>query len=184
MRLILSILMLAASVGGFIGFIIPNYKAVQAIRAQEADYNQILDNAKTLQEERNKLVTKYNGFDQTLLAKLNTMLPRNPENVKLILELDSIAQQYGMSLQNVKIEDATNDAQAATRPGSAPTNPDIGTLRITFTLAGPYTGFTNFVRTTEKSLRIVDIQKITFTSLDDTKSTYQYTVGIKTYWLK
>lgn len=184
MRLILSLLMVVASIGGFVGFIVPQYKATQALRVQAADYNKILDNARTLQEERNKLVTKYNTFDQSLLAKLNAMLPRNPENVKLILELDSIAKQYGVSLQNVKIEDASNDAQTAVRPGTAPVNTDIGTLRITFSVAGTYQGFTNFIRTVEKSLRIVDIQKITFTALDDTKSTYQYTVGIKTYWLK
>jgi Tfp pilus assembly protein PilO len=176
--------MLAATIGGFVGFIVPQYKSVQTLRAQAADYNQILENARTLQEQRNKLVTKYNTLDQSLLAKLNTMLPRNPENVKLILELDSIAKQYGVSLQNVKIEDAANDTQTNIRPGTAPANPDIGTLNITFSVAGSYEGFTNFIRTVERSLRIVDIRKITFTSLDETKSTYQYTVGIKTYWLK
>jgi Tfp pilus assembly protein PilO len=177
-------LMIAASIGGFVGFIVPQYKAAQALKAQAADYNQILENARRLQEERNKLVTKYNAFDQGLIGKLNTMLPRNPENVKLILELDSIAKQYGMTLQNVKIEDTANDTPNSTRPGAAPVNPDIGTLRITFSLAGSYEGFTNFIRTIEKSLRIIDIQKVAFTALDDTKSTYQYTVGIKTYWLK
>lgn len=176
--------MMAASIGGFVGFIVPQYKATQALRVQAADYNKILENARTLQEERNKLVTKYNAFDQSLLEKLNAMLPRNPENVKLILELDSIAKQYGINLQNVKIENVTNEAQTNVRPGTAPANPDIGTLNITFSVAGSYEGFTNFVRTVEKSLRIVDIQKVTFTALDDTKNTYQYTVGIKTYWLK
>ncbi len=184
MRLILSLLMLAASIGGFVGFIVPQYKAVQALRVQAADYNQILANARTLQEERNKLVTKYNAFDQSLLNKLDAMLPRNPENVKLILELDSIAKQYGVVLQNVKIEDASTAPQAAQRPGTAPANSDIGTLNITFSVSGTYQGFSNFIRTVEKSLRIVDIQKITFTSLDETKTAYQYTVGIKTYWLK
>lgn len=184
MRLILSIFMLAVSIGGFALFIVPQYKEVQEIQAKAKDYNQILDNARTLQEQRNKLVTKYNAFDQTLLTKLNVMLPRNPENVKLILELDSIAKSYGVFLQNVKIEDASSNTQTATRPGTPAANTDIGTLRITFSVSGPYQGFTNFIRTLEKSLRIVDIQKITFTSLDDTRNTYQYTVGIKTYWLK
>lgn len=184
MRLILSILMLVASIGGFVGFIVPQYKAVQALRVQAADYNKVLENARTLQEERNKLVTKYNAFDQSLLGKLEAMLPRNPENVKLILELDSIAKQYGVVLQNVKIEDTSGQTQATLRPGAAPVNQDIGTLSITFSVAGSYEGFTNFIKTVEKSLRIVDIQKITFTALDETKNTYQYTVGIKTYWLK
>jgi Tfp pilus assembly protein PilO len=176
--------MLAASVAGFAVFIVPHYQNVSALRAQAKDYNQVLANARTLQEERNKLVTKYNAFDPALLAKLDAMLPRNPENVKLILELDGVAQQYGMSLQNVKIEDSTNDSQnAAARPGAPAANADVGTLKITFSISGTYTGFTSFIKTIEKSLRIVDIDKVTFTALDD-RQNYQYTVGIKTYWLK
>lgn len=175
--------MIAAIIGGFVGFIMPQYQEIKTFRTQAADYNQILENARRLQEERNKLVTKYNAMDQSLLSQLNTMLPRNPENVKLILNLDAMAQKYGVALQNVKIEDTAPATQTA-RPGQPAQNPDIGNLGITFTAAGTYEGFSNFIRGVEKSLRIVDIQKITFTALDDTKTTYQYTVGIKTYWLK
>jgi Tfp pilus assembly protein PilO len=186
MRLILSILMFIASIAGFVVFIVPTYKQVSALRAQSADYNQVLSNARTLQEERNKLVQKYNAFDPALLGKLNMMLPTNPENMKLILELNSIARQYGLALQNVKIEDSTNEVQnnAARPAGSAPVNTELGTLKITFGATGPYLGFTKFIKTVEQSLRIVDIDKVTFSAIDDTKQNYQYTVGVRTYWLK
>lgn len=185
MRLILSTLMLIAIIAGFIVFIVPNYHEISALRAKSADYNQVLSNARTLQEERNKLVQKYNSFDPSLLGKLDTMLPTNPENMKLILELNNIAKQYGLALQNVKIEDSSASTQpVAARPTGAAANTEIGTLRITFSATGPYVGFTNFIRTIERSLRIVDIDKVTFSALDDTKQNYQYTVGVKTYWLK
>lgn len=185
MRLILSLIMFIASGAGIIFFIIPEYQSIQDLRTEKADYNQILTNARKLQEQRNKLVDKYNAFEPTALGKLTTMLPTTPENVKLILELDAVARQYGMILQNVKIEDATKETQTtAARAGQAPANPDIGTLKITFSLAGPYNGFVSFVKTVERNLRIVDFQKVSFTSVDETKSIYQYTVDIKTYWLK
>lgn len=184
MRLIFSILMLGASIAGFALFVVPQYSEISALRAQAADFNQVLANARTLQEQRNRLVEKYNAIDPILRAKLDTMLPRNPENVKLILELDNIAKQYGMALQNVKIEDTAADAQAAVvRPGATAANGELGTLKITFSLSGPYSGFTSFISTMEKSLRIVDVEKVTFTALDE-KQNYQYTVGVKTYWLK
>lgn len=185
MRLILSIIMLIASIAGFGFFIVPKYQSIQALRVEKADYNQVLANARKLQEERNKLVEKYNAFDPVLLGKLEKMLPKNPENMKLILQLNDIARQYGIVLQNVKIEDMAQDAQnTATRPGQAPANTEIGTLKITFSVTGPYTGFTNFLKVAEKDLRVVDFQKISFTALDEAKQNYQYTVSIKTYWLK
>lgn len=180
MRSILSIVMIVAVVAGFALFIVPHYNNVKTLRAQAADYNQILINAKTLQQERNRLVQKYNGFDQNQLSKLNAMLPKNPENVKLILELDGIASQYGMALQNVKID--TGDTTQTARPGTV-TNTDTGTLAITFSMTGPYNGFTQFLRAMQTSLRVIDIDKLSFSAVED-KSNYQYTVGIKTYWLK
>lgn len=185
MRLILSILMLGAVVAGFVWFIVPRYNAIVALRVQKEDYNTILDNARKLEEQRDKLIAKYNAFDQGLLQKLNVMLPVNPENVKLILAMDAAAERYGLILQNVKIEDASASAQPqAARPGTTPQNTEIGSLKINFSITGSYVGFTNFLRAMETSLRIVDIQKITFSASDDTRQSYQYTVGLKTYWLK
>ncbi len=182
MRLFFSIILLVATIAGFALFIVPHYNAVRALRAQAADYNQILDNAKTLARERNRLVEKYNAFDASQLAKLDAMLPTNPQNVALILELDAVATQNGLLLQNVKIDSSENQPAPSARPGTA-TNNDIGTLSITFTATGPYGGFVNFLQSMERSLRIIDITKVSFTALED-KANYQYTVGIKTYWLK
>lgn len=175
--------MIAAVIAGFALFVVPTYNDISALRAQAADYNQVLANAKALQQQRNKLVTKYNSFDPANLAKLGIMLPPNPENVQLILELNAAASQYGMVLQNVKIDTTDTSNQATARP-VAGQNPDVGNLTITFSVSGPYNGFTNFIKTVERSLRTIDIKKISFTALDDKTQNYQYTVAIKTYWLK
>lgn len=182
MRLILSILMLLASIAGFAVFIVPHYNTISTLRAQEADYQTVLTNARKLKEQRNALVKKYNSFDQTKLAQLATMLPTNPENMKLILSLQSVASQYGMVLQNVKIEDPSSDP-AGQKPG-AQANTELGTLTINFSVAGSYASFTNFVRTIERSLRMIEIQKVSFSASDPKSQNYQYSVAVKTYWLK
>lgn len=176
--------MIAASIAGFVVFIVPHYGAIGELRVQKEDYNTILANARKLQEQRDALVKKYNAFTSDQLSQLNTMLPTNPENVKLILELDAIASQNNMILQNVKIEDPNTQASTTLRPGAPAANTDIGTLTITFSVAGPYNSFTSFLKSIEKSLRVVDIQKISFSATDPKTQNYQYTVAIKTYWLK
>ena len=70
--------MIAASIAGFVVFVVPHYNQISAIRAQEADYQTVLANARKLQEQRNALVTKYNAFDQNRLAQLGVMLPATP----------------------------------------------------------------------------------------------------------
>ena len=133
-------------------------------------------------------MTKYNAFDQNQLDQLSTMLPSSPENVKLLLELDAVASQYGMVLQNVKINDPNSSSVAGTAvpvlPGQPAANPSVGTLTIDFSVAGSYDSFTSFIKTIERSLRVIDIKKVTFSALDAKSQTYQYTVSIQTYWLK
>lgn len=183
MRLILSILMIIASIAGLVFFIVPQYSETTALRAQAADYETILTNARTLKQQTTALTNKYDSFDPTDITKLGVMLPANPENVKLIIELNAIARQYGMVLQNVKIEDPAADPATTPRVG-APVNNELGTLIINFSVAGPYGSFTNFIKTIEKSLRILEVQKVSFAASDPKTQNYQYTVSLKTYWLK
>ena len=176
--------MIVASVAGFVAFIIPRYGAIGELSVQKKDYETILQNARTLQEQRNTLVNKYNAFPAEDLARLNVILPTSPQNVKLILELDALASRYGMLLQNVKIQDPTSSAPAPARPGTPNANADMGTLSIDFSVAGPYSGFVSFLEAAEKSLRIIDVDAISFSAVDERSQNYQYTVGVKTYWLK
>ncbi len=177
--------MLGASIAGFAVFIVPHYNQISELRTQKADYEIVLANARKYKEERNALVKRYNAFDQSKLNQLSTMLPSNPENMKLILALQSVASQYGLLLQNVK----TEDSEDTTNPGARPvpgsqTSLDLGTITINFSISGPYSAFTNYIRTIEKSLRMLEIQKISFAASDPKTQNYQYTVSVKTYWLK
>lgn len=177
--------MLGASIAGFAVFIVPHYNQISELRAQKADYEIVLANARKYKEERNALVKRYNAFDQSKINQLTTMLPGNPDNMKLILALQSVASQYGLLLQNVKTEDSADTSNATSRPApGSQTSPDLGTITINFSVSGPYSAFTNYIRSIEKSLRMLEIQKISFAASDPKTQNYQYTVSVKTYWLK
>jgi Tfp pilus assembly protein PilO len=177
--------MLGASIAGFAVFIVPHYNQISELRTQKADYEVVLANARKYKEERNALVKRYNAFDQSKLNQLTTMLPSNPENMKLILALQSVASQYGLLLQNVKTEDSADTTNPGARPvPGSQTSPDLGTITINFSVSGPYSAFTNYIRSIEKSLRMLEIQKISFAASDPKTQNYQYTVSVKTYWLK
>lgn len=171
--------MILAAITGSVLYIVPKYSHIQELRAKNAEYETILANARKLQETRDSLLKKYNAFSPADLDKLKTMLPDSPNNVKFILELSALAERSGLLLQNVKVV----DQQDAGKRTSASQPNDFGTLGLEFTIVGPYANFTGFLQQIESSLRVVDIQKVSFVALDD-KVNYQYTVGVKTYWLK
>ena len=172
--------MILASVIGFVVYIVPNYSAMQTLRTKHGDYEMILANARKLSETRDDLLKKYNAFSTTDLGRLETMLPQSPDNVKFILELSGLAERSGLLLQNVKVVD---DAAEVKRGSERKTEEPYGMVGLEFTIVGSYVNFTSFLKGMESSLRLVDINKVSFVALDD-KINYQYTVGVTTYWLK
>jgi len=199
MRLFFPLILISIAVAGFLTLVKPFYDGIAAIRAQATAYDQALTNSKALENERDKLVRKYNSFDPVDLENLAKLLPDNVDNIRLILEIEKIAAPYGMALKNVKYEAAKAASTASVespRIGQiegaatvvAASPGDYGTWNLEFSVTGAYDDFLSFVQDLEKNLRIVDITSIDFSSgaggSGGQDEVYTYSFKIRTYWLK
>ncbi len=185
--------MLLVSVGTFAFYINPTYQEVQSLRAEKAEYDAALNNSKILQSIRGSLSDKYKSIDPNNIAKLSKLLPDNVDNIKLILEIQRIASTYGMTLQNVKFDTEQKPTQTANQAGfvtsgAAQSGPkkDFGTFDLEFSTQGSYANFVSFLSDLERSLRIVDVKSISFTSQNAQagSDTYKYDFKITTYWFR
>ncbi len=164
----------------FYFFTDPTYQEIKRLIAEKKSYENALDNSKKLQVLRDQLLERYNSFPASELDRLEHMLPDNVDNVRLVLEVDRIASRYGMSIKNIKTGVVSDKNQEKSLIGRE--NKPYETFSLEFSVDGPYSNFVSFVSDLEKSLRIVDVENITFTSSDERVSSYS--VRIKTYWLK
>ncbi|MDE2399600.1 MAG: hypothetical protein KGL67_01135 [Patescibacteria group bacterium] len=195
-RFIMPIIFVGIAITGFFVFTQPLYQDIAALRVDADSYNQALGNSKSLENERDKLTSKYNTFSQNDLDRLQKLLPDNIDNIRLILEIEKIAAPYGMVLKDIVY---TADSQANATPAAATaqggaaltttTATDFNTLNMSFSVMGTYNNFLNFTKDLESNLRIVDISSVTFSSATvDIKNNptgiYKYDFKIKTYWLK
>ncbi len=190
-RFILPIIFIGISIGGFFMFTNPIYQELPVLRAELDSYNEALNNSKALENERDKLTSKFNSISKEDLEKLEKLLPDNIDNIRLILEIEKIASPYGMALKDVKYnaeEPVEANAKQAGSGGKLETNKDYKVLNMEFSVSGPYNNFINFTKDLESNLRIVDISSISFSSEVDSKTnpggSYKYNFKIKTYWLK
>ncbi len=174
---IVSIILILSSVGLFFGYIDPAYESIRGQKIEKADYDRALNNSKQLQAERDKLLDKFNNIDKVNLDDLAKFLPDNIDNIRLILDIDEIAKNYGMRIRNFKA-DATEKSDVI-----GASNSPYGTLNLSFSTTAPYQTFLTFMRDLEDSLRLIDVTSIEFAS-SDTGDLYDYKVTIKTYWLK
>jgi Tfp pilus assembly protein PilO len=210
MKFIFPIILIGVAISMFFLFTNPIYSDITNLRTQVSSYNEALDNSKALENERDKLTAKYNSISKDDLVRLQTLLPDNVDNIRLILEIEQIALPYGMALKDVKYNTTTEKdlkakATAESLGGvvgggiSQQINKDYGIWELQFSSIGTYNNFLNFTKDLEKNLRIVDISSVEFSSSDSYDSgikgvssknvpaasqVYKYNFTIKTYWLK
>lgn len=194
-RFILPIILIGIAVGGFFMFTEPIYQDISLLRADAQAYDEALGNSKALENERDKLTSKYNSINTDDLDKIQKLLPDNIDNIRLILEIGKIAAPYGMVLKDVKYNAADSSTASPGVPppviqsgSNAPVLQDFRVLNMEFSVTGSYSNFINFTKDLESNLRIIDISSVTFTTDSDPKTNtagaYKYGFKIKTYWLK
>lgn len=179
MRTLLPILFIIIAVAIFFGFIDPAYSRVKTLRAEEAQFDQALNRSKELQQVRDQLLSRYNTIPQSDVNRLERLLPDNIDNVRLVLDFDSLASRYGMRLRNIALEaneNRTSRGQVGTSDSA------YQQIILSFSVTGSYNAFRSFLEDLEQSLRLVDIASISFSAASS--GLYDYSISIKTYWLK
>lgn len=182
MKLLLPVFFLLVSAGLFFLYIDNSYQNVKFLQGEQDSFSEALQKSKELQAIRDSLLSKYNTFSSVDLDRLEKMLPDNIDNVRLVLELDSIASKYGSRISSVVID---SEATSITEEGAiGPSGEQYETVILSFSMVAAYEDFVRFLKDLESSLRIVDITAINFKSANDFDEIYEYQVSVKTYWLK
>jgi Tfp pilus assembly protein PilO len=199
MRIILPILLLGVSVASFFFFTFDAYKEIKTLRVTTGEYNTALANFNQLQKVRDTLRDQYNTFSTSDLTRLDKLLPDYVDNIRLVIEIQNMAVRYGLTLTNVKFSipgKATTAQGGKASPENSQTlalmNKEYGVFELEFSTVGPYENFVKFSKDVEKSLRLVDIMSVGFSSTDpvrtggivSTGTVYKYDFKIRTYWLK
>lgn len=177
MRFITPIILIVLAVGVFIWYINPTYNRIKLLREEAAQFDMALNRSRELIAVRDALLSKYNMIPTRDLERLERLLPDHVDNVRLILDMDNIAAQYGMALQDI----ATGEASGEGSELGADTNP-YGAITLAFSVRSSYNNFLEFLMDLEESLRVVDVVALSFTTDDSPLTTYRVT--LRTYWLK
>lgn len=197
MRSIIPIILICASIAGFIFYVMPMYSEVNTLRTDVASYDQALSNSKDLQETRDNLIASYKVIPKEDKDRLNRFLPNTVNNIELILEIQHIASKHNLSIKNISFVPPT--AESAESPETTKTTKNtksqsasnFGTFDLDFKTRSDYATFKLFMADLEQNLRLIDIVSVSFTVPEATikdptfdPNLYDFSLKIKTYWLK
>ncbi len=190
MKYFFALLLIAVSITVFVVVIKPQYNELQSTREAVALANANLETASKLAESRDALIATYNSISKTDLDNLRTLLPDSVDNIRLIIQINSLATKNGLSLlRNVDYQTSQEATAATTVQNPEASNKPYGEFSISFQTTGQYKNFLAFLSDLEQNLRLVDVTRIEFAPADQgvqqsAATSLTYKVTLKTYWLK
>lgn len=195
-RTITSVLGIAVAGLVFFYYTRPAYDKVHALQAQIGQYDQALDKSAELQKLKDTLLSRYNAIDQDSKLRLHKMVPDHVDNIRLILDIDSLAGRFGMALQNVIISTPSGEGADQTVIGAISAGKQkYDSLTLKFAVRSTYANFVRFMEQLESSLRIVEVVSLSVTPEGIAGASaqsggasagpaYKYDITIRTFWLR
>jgi len=175
---------------------------ITVVKEVNSKYENAIENAKKLITLRDQVRDDYNNLSAEDRARIEVMLPKRVDNIRLILDLNSVALSHGLSLKGIKasVGDQSSDqmngpstavqeqmgpdgfpVQTASNSAQIPV-PTKEQVSVSFGLSASYQQFISFLQSLEASLRILDVTHIGMEATDD--GVYNWNVELNTYWLK
>jgi Tfp pilus assembly protein PilO len=188
-KLLYPVFFLLISGVGFFWYIQPTYADIQDLQETVGEYEQTLSQVNSLQEQLGQKLEKRDAISSDQLSRLNRILPPTVDTVRFLIELDQIAAQHGMSVEDVSFSGAP---QAFGGSGGGNESSGYNTLSASFSVSGSYSDIQDFMRDIERSSRLMDFTNFSLEAPGNTSSsqgesslrtgTNQYNITLETYW--
>ncbi len=181
-RGILPILLIATAIGLFVLYINPMLQETKELRNTYSQYDTTLEQESQLRQYRDALLAKRNMISDQDMQRLESFLPDNIDNIRLIIDMNNIASQHKIQISGISLT-----STVSTQKGRIGDESAIGSVAVTFTVNAQYTVFLKFLNDLQHSGRLMDVESINFSVADSTGSALggdKYTLTVRTYWLK
>lgn len=176
------LLFLILSAGIFFMYSDKAYEELKTLRAERTRYQNVLDQSRELISRREDIRRSYNAIPASDIERLNKFLPSTVDNVRLLLDVTSIARKRGILVSNISIEGGQSEQGETSARSVLDQRQDYGTITVSFDFEADYVTFVQFLRDLELSLRLVDVTSLSVSGTDE--RLYQYGITLQTYWLR
>lgn len=172
---------LILSLAIFFVLISPEKDNLETLEVERQSLEADNQKAKEYQVKKTELINQFKeGVPPSQEERLEKFLPDSVDNVRLLIDLDAIAAELGLTIGNT----AFNSGGGGDANRTDTTDEGLyETITLSFSFVSNYDDFKSFLRLLQQSLRLIDVTDITVqTSNDPEFSTYKFVIN--TYWLK
>lgn len=178
MRTLIPVISIVIAVTIFFAFVRPLFSDVRIIQDEIGRIEEQLSKKTDLTEEVKSLLAVKQSHAVTNIERLDTMIPGDIDEVKIIADLSTLARSHNMLFGNIVVESESN-AYSGTDDLEESDGVGLVSSDITFGLVGNYDQFKLMLGDIERSLVLLDVLQITFTA--GAGELVQYSVKVRTY---
>ena len=170
-KVIVPIISIIVAFALYFFFIQDTLERVAELKIESAQFDEALKSAKELENTIERLTRESDNIQTSDLDKLEILLPDHIDSIRFIYDLNTIADIHNKTLGEVSVKELEGDRFTSTI--------------VTFSINGTYSELLAFLSDLELSLRIIDVQSISFKVTNDSdKDGIDYTIVIATHVLK
>lgn len=179
-------IIIALAIGALYIYVWPQWQTIGTLRTRHVELQSALVKGQELATLRDQLLAQYNAIPQADMDKISRVVPNKYDPVKLVTDINAVASKYGMFIKGVKITDTALESTS----GAIQAAPEVeiyNKKELSFATEGQYKNFVAFISDLEKSLQLLDIQKVEIVSRQNaTKGApagLEFKVSVTTYWM-
>ncbi len=177
MRYAIITLFLITSVALFLKYTKPYYDETKILKEEKAVLEEALGNSRELQGLRNDLLEQYSGVSQDDIEKLNKLLPSEARSDDIIVLFEDRTKARGLLLKRIDVQKNIRAEDPNAAMGTP--LPPYSVADISFSLSGSYESFLALLADFEKSLQLIDVKNISFSSTES--GVYEFSVKAVMY---
>lgn len=196
-RLLIAIFFVAASVLLGVLYVRPEWQRFRAFSQEIAGLEEISGEFDALISNRDKLLGIVNSVSKEDLARLDQMLPQGPRTSDFLTALEALAAENGVSLRRIDLvaPDTEKAESSYARPPAGALSPqprptagagagrdkgEVEALPFSIQVSGSYSAFKKFLGALERSLRLIDVEEISFSA--ERGDNMEFSLKAKTYY--
>lgn len=167
--------MLVLAAGGVYVVAMPMWDDVKAATIEVQTLDALIERRETLNAIGADVIKRYQAVSQADLRRIDMLVPDSIDNVKLILELQRMAEQFNLNVERIDVAGEGSRDLAGRR---------LNTVSFQANLSGSYSDFIIFLEQLEKNQRIIDLRSLSFQSNNTEDAEYIYNLTLDTYWME
>jgi hypothetical protein len=160
MRIVGPFIFIAVAIGLWFAAIVPGWRVVGLLDTQEQRVDEVLLQASRLQDTYERLYTQRASFSETDTERLMVMAPDIVDPVRFVMQMDAIAAQSNVTIENFAIPSTSRNASGA----NASTG--IMPLSFRFSAQGIYPAIKDFLTKIETSLVVMDVHSLSLVPIE------------------